>query len=120
VISAEASTPIFNTEYEIRFINPDRRKLAETRAALVYDYSSGTDRALYRESWGPRAFRLHSIDFNGLGEHTRKAAQVAGWVALFRAVAEAKLDFSRGRYEFLKMENTGAATPDSVPGAGSS
>jgi hypothetical protein len=120
VISAEASTPVFNTEYEVRFINPDRRKLAETRAALVYDYSSGTDRAHYRESWGPRAFRLHSIDFNGLGEQTRKAAQVAGWVALFRAVAEAKLDFSRGRYEFLKMENTGTATPDSVPRAGSS
>jgi hypothetical protein len=111
VISAEASTPVFNTEYEIRFINPDRRKLAETRAALVYDYDSGTDVASYRESWGPRAFRLYSVDFTGLGEQTRKAARVAGWVALFRAVAEAELDFSRGRYEFLKIENTGTATP---------
>jgi hypothetical protein len=111
VISAEASTPVFKTEYEIRFINPDRRKLAETRAALVYKYDSGTDVASYRESWGPRAFRLQSIDFAGLGEQTRKAARVAGWVALFRAVAEAKLDFSRGRYEFLKVDKAGIATP---------
>ena len=111
VISAEASTPVFNTEFEVRFINPDRRKLAETRAALVYEYDSGTDVAHYRESWGPRAFRLYSVDFAGLGEQTRKAARVAGWVALFRAVAEAELDFSRGRYEFLKVDNTGTATP---------
>ena len=115
VISAEASTPVFNTEYEIRFINPDRRKLAETRAALVYEYDSGTDVASYQESWGPRAFRLHSVDFAGLGEQTRKAARVAGWVALFRAVAEAKLDFSRGRYEFLKIEKAGIATPRLSP-----
>jgi hypothetical protein len=111
VISAEASTAVFNTEFEIRFINPDRRKLAETRAALVYAYDSGTDIALYRESWGPRAFRLYSVDFARLGEQTRTAARVAGWVALFRAVAEAELDFSRGRYEFLKVDNTGTATP---------
>jgi hypothetical protein len=110
-ISAEASTAVFNTEYEIRFINPDRRKLAETRAALVYEYDSGTDMSRYRERWGPRAFRLHSVDFAGLGEQTRKAARVAGWVALFRAVAEAKLDFSQGRYEFLKVDKAGIATP---------
>ncbi len=115
VISAEASTPVFNTEYEIRFINPDRRKLAETRAALVYEYDSMTDVASYRESWGPRAFRLQSIDFAGLGEQTREAARVAGWVALFRAVAEAKLDFSRGRYEFLKIDKVGIATPRLSP-----
>lgn len=115
VISAQGSTPAFNTEYEIRFINPDRRKLAETRAALVYDYDSGTDLAHYRESWGPRAFRLQSVDFDGLGEQTRKAARVAGWVALFRAVAEGKLDFSQGRYEFLKIDKTGTPTPRLSP-----
>jgi hypothetical protein len=114
-ISAPQSTPVFNTEYEIRFINPDRRKLAETRAALVYDYDSSTDVASYRESWGPRAFRIRSRDQAGLGEQTRKAAEIAGWVALFRAVVKGEIEFSRGRYEFLKIDKAGRPTPRRSP-----
>jgi hypothetical protein len=115
LVSAQQSTAFFSTEYEVRFINPDRRKLAETRAALVYDYSSGTDMASYRESWGPRAFRIRSLDQAGLGEQTRKVAKLAGWVALFRSVVAGELEFSRGRYEFLKVDKAGKSTPRRSP-----
>jgi hypothetical protein len=114
-VGATQSMASFRTDYEIRFINPDRRKLAETRAALVYEYNSSTDLASFRESWGPRAFRTRSADLAGLGEQTRSAARVAGWVALFRSVAEGELEFSRGRYEFLKIKKMGRATPRRSP-----
>lgn len=110
-IRVEQFSAVISTKYEIRFINPDRRKLAETRAALVYEYDSSTDLASFKESWGPRAFRIRTADLDGLGEETRAAARVAGWLALFRAVAAGELDFSRGRYEFLKIDKTGRATP---------
>ncbi len=101
----------FMTDYEIRFINADRRQLAETRAALQYRYNSFSDQSHYKNRWGVRAFRTATADLDGLGEATRKAATVAGWVALFRAVESSTIDFSRGRYEFLRIDTAGQATP---------
>jgi hypothetical protein len=115
-ITAVDKQAVFATEYEIRFINPDRRKLAETRAALVYAYESGHEVASFRESWGPRAFRLTNVDYAALGEATRKAAVVAGWSALFREVEDSNIDFSRGRYEFLRIDKAGTPTPRSSRG----
>ncbi|MCZ6829518.1 MAG: hypothetical protein O7F73_08020 [Gammaproteobacteria bacterium] len=115
-ISATDTQAVFATEYEIRFINPDRHKLAETRVALVYEYDSATDTASFRDSWGPRAFRVNNVDYAALGAATRKVASVAGWAALFRAVEGSSIDFSRGRYEFLKIDNTGPPTPRSSYG----
>ena len=114
-VSAVKSRPLFTTAYEVRFINPDRRKLAVTRAALVYHYDSASDTANYQDNWGPRAFRVVNVDFAALGEATRKVAVVAGWAALFRSVEDSvkdsPIDFSRGRYEFLKIDKVGTPTP---------
>jgi hypothetical protein len=116
-VYGEGALAAFSTDYEIRFINPDRRKLAETRVALVYHYDSLEDIAHYRESWGPRAFRVRGVDYAALGEATRKAAIVAGWSALFRAVESSAIDFSRGRYEFLKIDKAGTPTPRTSHGS---
>jgi hypothetical protein len=102
---------LFTTDYEVRFINPDRRKLAETRVALAFRYDSEDDSSVFQNSWGPRAFRVNDIDFPGLGKATRKVAVVAAWVALFREIEASSIDFSRGRYEFLKIDKAGVATP---------
>jgi hypothetical protein len=110
-ITEQEATLGFVTDYEVRFIRPDRRKLAETRAALQYRYNSFSDESRYQNSWGVRAFRTAAADLDGLGEATRRAATVAGWVALFRAVESSDIDFSRGRYEFLRIDTTGRATP---------
>jgi hypothetical protein len=110
-VDTSSELPAILTEYEVRFINPDRRKLAETRAALVYNYSSATDQSIYRDTWGPRAFRLVNMEPGPLGHDTRKAALVAGWTALFRAVEQGDVDFSRGRYEFLRIDKAGKPTP---------
>ena len=116
-ISAMDTQANFSTGYEIRFINPDRRKLAETRVALAYQYDSLQGIASFQESWGPRAFRLNKVDYAALGAATHKAAVVAGWSALFREVEDSSIDFSRGRYEFLLIDKAGTPTPRLSNGA---
>lgn len=105
----------FATEYEVRFLQSDRMRIATTQAAVVYRYSSATGQSLFSDSWGPDAFRLEGrTDFEGLGESTANAARYAAWIALFRGVLENSLDFSHGRYEFMKIDKAGRATPSRI------
>ena len=107
-----ASSVEFNSEYEVRFLQSDRMRIARTQAAIVYRYRSENDITMHIDSWGPDAFKLEGrTDFDGLGASTHRVARYAAWVALFRAVHEQELEFSHGRYEFLKLEKAGRATP---------
>ncbi len=102
----------FSTQYEVRFLQSDRLRIARTQAALVYRYDSVSQVATFEDSWGPEAFRLDGrTDFDALGRSTAEAGRYAAWVALFRNVHRNALDFSHGRYEFLKLDKAGRATP---------
>ncbi len=102
----------FATQYEVRFLQSDRLRIARTQAALVYRYDSAGEAATFKEAWGPEAFRLEGrTDFNALGRSTVEAGRYAAWIALFRNVHGNALDFSHGRYEFLKLDKAGRATP---------
>jgi len=102
----------FATQYEVRFLQSDRLRIARTQAALVYRYESATRQATFEDSWGPEAFRLEGrTDFDALGSSTAEAGRYAAWIALFRNVHGNALDFSHGRYEFLKLDKAGRATP---------
>jgi tetratricopeptide (TPR) repeat protein len=102
----------FVTDYEVRFINPDRRKLAETRAALGFQFDSQTNSSVHTQNWGPDAYRINAVDYASLGEKIQPAALVASWSALFRAIETGTAEFTRGRYEFLKIDKTGTTTPE--------
>lgn len=105
----------FETEYEVRFLQADRRRIARTRAAVVYQYLSADGVVERRDSWGPEAFRLVGrTDFQGLGDSTADIAYYAAWVALFRSALDNTIDFSRGRYEFMKIDKSGTSTPSRV------
>ncbi len=102
----------FATQYEVRFLQSDRLRIARTQAALVYRYDSASQQATFEDSWGPEAFRLEGrTDFEALGSSTAEAGRYAAWIALFRNVHGNALDFSHGRYEFLKLDKAGRATP---------
>ncbi|OGT72847.1 MAG: hypothetical protein A3H44_11555 [Gammaproteobacteria bacterium RIFCSPLOWO2_02_FULL_57_10] len=105
----------FATEYEVRFLQSDRMRIATTQAAVVYQYTSATGQSQLSDSWGPDAFRLEGrTDFAGLGESTANAARHAAWIALFRAVVDNSLDFSHGRYDFMKIDKAGRSTPSRI------
>ncbi len=105
----------FKSEYEVRFLQSDRMRIARTQAAIVYRYQSEIDSTMHIDSWGPDAFKLEGrTDFDGLGQSTANVARYAAWIALFRAVHDQELDFSRGRYEFLKIDKAGRATPSRI------
>jgi len=102
----------FATQYEVRFLQSDRLRIARTQVALVYRYDSADEAATFEDSWGPEAFRLEGrTDFDALGRSTAEAGRYAAWIALFRNVHGNALDFSHGRYEFLKLDKAGRATP---------
>ena len=102
----------FVTEYEVRFLQSDRLRIARTQVALVYRYESATGAVSFEDAWGPEAFRLEGrTDFEGLGASTAEAGGYAGWVALFRSVHENAVDFTHGRYEFMKLDKAGRSTP---------
>ncbi|MES3008323.1 MAG: hypothetical protein V4751_11195 [Pseudomonadota bacterium] len=102
----------FVTEYEVRFLQADSLRIARTQAAVVYRYESALATVQHVDIWGPDGFRLEGrTDFAGLGNSTADVARHAAWVALFRAVLSGELDFSRGRYEFMKIEKAGRSTP---------
>lgn len=106
------STVDFRSEYEVRFLQSDRMRIARTQAAVVYRYQSALDNAMHIDSWGPDAFKLDGrTDFDGLGSSTQEVARYAAWIALFRAVHAQDLEFTHGRYEFLKIDKTGRSTP---------
>ena len=102
----------FTTDYEVRFLQADRMRIARTQAAIVYRYRSLDGGITHIDDWGPEAFKLEGrTDFDGLGDSTLPAARYAAWIALFRSVHEQTLPFTYGRYEFLKLEKAGRATP---------
>ena len=102
----------FVSEYEVRFLQSDRMRIARTQAAIVYRYRSDNDSTMHIDSWGPDAFKLEGrTDFDGLGISTQRVARYAAWIALFRAVHAQELGFSHGRYEFLKLVKAGRSTP---------
>lgn len=102
----------FATEYEVRFLQADSMRIARTQAAVVYRYESATQAVEHVDIWGPDGFRLEGrTDFEGLGSSTANAARHAAWVALFRAALNGSLNFSHGRYEFMKVDKAGRSTP---------
>lgn len=110
-VSAQSSID-FRSEYEVRFLQSDRMRIARTQAAIVYRYQSASDSTMHIDAWGPDAFKLEGrTDFDALGASTQAVARYAAWIALFRAVHAQELEFSHGRYEFLKLEKEGRPTP---------
>jgi len=102
----------FETEYEVRFLQSDRLRIARTQAALVYLYDSASGAVSFEDAWGPEAFRLEGrTDYDGLGASTAEAARYAAWIALFRNVHENAMEFTHGRYEFIKLDKAGRSTP---------
>jgi hypothetical protein len=102
----------FRTDYEIRYLRADRQRIAQTRVALQYRYDDATDEADYLGDWGTDNSRLREdSDYAALGENTATAARYAAWVALFRSVIGHSLDFTDGRYEFMKTVTAGTPTP---------
>ena len=110
--AATESVTEFITEYEVRFLQADSMRIARTQAAVVYRYKSELQAVQYVDIWGSDGFRLEGrTDFDGLGTSTANAARHAAWIALFRGVINGSLDFSSGRYEFMKLEKAGRSTP---------
>jgi len=102
----------FRTDYEIRYLRADRQRIAQTRVALQYRYDEATDKADYLDDWGTDNGRLRAdSDYAALGESTAIAARYAAWAALFRLVIRQTLDFTDGRYEFMKTVTAGTPTP---------
>ena len=99
-------------EFEVRFLSADNMRIAQTRAALAYEYDSQSKTIEYSDSWGRDVRRLHeNLDYSGLGESMRKVADYAAWIGLFRLLSEDEVRFLRGRYEFMKIDKTGQKTP---------
>ncbi len=102
----------FRTDYEIRYLRADRQRLAQTRVALQFRYDGATRQSDYLDDWGTDVNRLRAdSDYAALGENTADAARYAAWAALFRLVVGQSLDFTDGRYEFMKTIKTGTSTP---------
>jgi len=103
---------MFETKYEVRFLSADNMRIAQTRVALEYEYSSASQESEYQESWGRDIGRLReNLDYTGLGNSMEKVAHYAGWIALLRKLREDEVSFLLGRYEFMKVDKTGQTTP---------
>lgn len=110
--NSEANLLQFDTSYEVRFLSADNMRIAQTRAALEYQYDSRTELSSYLDSWGRDARRLdENLDYSGLGKSMSELANYAGWVALFRLLIEDEVSFLRGRYQFMKIDKNGQETP---------
>ena len=104
----------FEVDYEVRFLSADNMRIAQTRAALKYEYASVRKSSEYSDSWGRDVGRLdENLDYSGLGQSMVGVATYAGWVGLFRRLHEDKVSFLRGRYEFMKIDKSGPRTPSS-------
>lgn len=102
----------YDTDFEVRFLSADNMRIAQTRVALEYRYSSATGEARYRDVWGRDSGRLsENLDYSGLGRDVAVVARYAGWIALWRALDEHDVRFTVGRYEFMKLDKTGRETP---------
>lgn len=105
----------YQVSYEVRFLQADRMRIARTEAAIVYQYRSADDSLVHIDSWGPSASSLEKrTDFIGLGRSINEVADYAAWIALFRNVHDQQLEFTQGRYEFLKIDKAGRSTPSRI------
>lgn len=110
--SPEDSELNFATEFEVRFLSADNMRLAQTRAALAYEYEQGAEEITFVRSWGRDANRLReNLDYAGLGKEVAIIAKYAGWIGLWRKLLEDDVRFIDGRYEFMKIDKTGRVTP---------
>jgi hypothetical protein len=102
----------FTTEFEVRFLSADNMRLAQTRAAIVYEYDGSVGATELVRTWGRDASRLReNFDFSGLGNEVQVVARYAGWIGLWRHLLEEDVPFIEGRYEFMKVDKLGAETP---------
>ena len=102
----------FAVDYEVRFLSADNMRIAQTRTALQYAYSSARKNSIYSDSWGKYTSRLdEKLDYSGLGQGMVEVASYAGWVGLFRRLHEDRLPFLQGRYQFMKIDKSGQKTP---------
>ena len=102
----------FVSNYEVRFLSADNMRLAQTRAALEFEYDHAAGDMEFQRSWGRDARRLReNLDYPGLGRDMAPIARYAGWVGLFRKLQEEQVDFLHGRYEFMKIDKMGRETP---------
>jgi len=102
----------FVVDYEIRFLSADNMRIAQTRAALEYEYASIRKSSKYSGSWGRDTVRLEeNLDYAGLGKSVERVATYAGWVGLFRRLHDDDVNFLQGRYEFMKIDKSGLKTP---------
>lgn len=102
----------FAVDYEVRFLSADNMRIAQTRAALQYRYSSTRKTSVYSDSWGNYTSRLdENLDYSGLGKSMAEVATYAGWIGLFRRLHEDQLPFLEGRYTFMKIDKSGQRTP---------
>lgn len=102
----------FVTEFEVRFLSADNMRLAQTRAAIVYEYDGSVGATELVRTWGRDARRLReNFDFAGLGNEVQVVARYAGWIGLWRHLLEEDVPFIEGRYEFMKVDKAGAETP---------
>ncbi|PCI74670.1 MAG: hypothetical protein COB20_14860 [SAR86 cluster bacterium] len=109
---AEGGRLQFEVDYEVRFLSADNMRIAQTQAALEYQFNSAGKTSDYLDSWGRYASRLdEKLDYSGLGQSMTEVATYAGWIGLFRRLHEDQLSFLRGRYEFMKIDKSGQRTP---------
>jgi len=102
----------FRADFEVRFLSADNMRIAQTRAALEYEYESVEEIPTYLDSWGRYVNRLdENLDYSGLGESMAEVASYAGWAGLFRRIVEDEVRFLHGRYDFMKIDKTGRQTP---------
>jgi len=111
VLTEDRESLEFDSHYEIRFITRDREGIALTKAALEYEYNSRRDQAVLAKVWGSQAHNVSEVDFDKLGLLTRRSGLLASWTALFRALEVGEVNFSHGRYEFMKIDKAGRKTP---------
>ena len=111
---AEADRLHFVSELEVRFLSADNMRLAQTRVALQYEFASGKAAITHRDNWGRDIGKLpKQLDYAGLGHAITEVAEVAGWVALLRSTLDDQVGFLDGRYELMKIDKRGRATPGS-------
>jgi hypothetical protein len=103
---------VFESRFEVRFLSADNMRIAQTRAALQYKYDSRTQQPEYYDAWGRDVPRLReNLDYAGLGKGVEPVARYAGWIALWRKLHEDEVQFTEGRYQFMKLNKSGQETP---------
>ncbi|MFN3164422.1 MAG: hypothetical protein ACE37N_13320 [Pseudohongiellaceae bacterium] len=103
---------VFESRFEVRFLSADNMRIAQTRVALQYEYDSRTPQPEYYDAWGRDVPRLReNLDYAGLGKGVEPVARYAGWIALWRKLHEDEIQFTEGRYQFMKLNKNGRATP---------